>query len=233
MSSESHITVRGLRFQYGRDVSFTLAVDEWQLQRGDRVVCIGPSGSGKTTFLHLLSGILVGDGGSVVTAGVDWAACTEAVRRRERMARLGLVFQEFELLEYLTVRENILLPYYIGGTMTLDGAARARAEELAEQTGIARYLGRKPRSLSVGEQQRVGICRALVTEPAILLADEPTADLDPETTAVVLDLLLEQVRRRGTTLLMVTHNHSLLGSFDRVLSFQSSNGKTSIVEEAG
>ncbi len=195
--------------------SFRLTVDELAVEPGRAVACIGPSGCGKTTLLHLVAGILAPDRGSVRVDGVELVGMPAALRRRFRLRRVGLVFQEFELLEYLSVAENVLLPWSMG--RGVDPAAKERLGELAEATGIAPLLRRRPRRLSQGERQRVAICRALITAPKVLLADEPTGNLDPRTGGRVLDLLLEQAAARGAALLMVTHDHGLLGRFDAVV----------------
>jgi putative ABC transport system ATP-binding protein len=136
------------------------------------------------------------------------------------VTKIGLVFQEFELLEYLSVYDNILLPYRINPSLRLDDAVRGRAREIAEQVGIGDKLRRFPRRLSQGERQRVGVCRAVLTEPRLLFADEPTGNLDPENRERVLDILFDYVKQSGTTLLTVTHDHEILHRFSRVVDFK-------------
>ncbi len=182
---------------------------------------IGPSGSGKTTLLHLIAGIAVPQSGEVVTGGVEVSRLADPARRDFRVRNVGLVFQEFELLEYLNVRDNVLLPYRIHPALRLDSEVRERAGRLADEVGIGMLLDRYVTRLSQGERQRVAICRALVTEPAILLADEPTGNLDPESKERVLDILFACVRRTGATLVAVTHDHDVLPRFDRVVDFKS------------
>jgi ABC-type lipoprotein export system ATPase subunit len=183
-------------------------------------------GSGKTTLLHLMAGILAPRRGSVVTDGVELSALGDAERRAFRVARVGLVFQEFELLEYLSVLDNVLLPYRIHPGLPLVPGVRSRALALTERMGIGDHLRRRPRHLSQGERQRAAVCRALLPEPPLLLADEPTGNLDPANKARVLDLLFEEVdlfeevERRGTTLVAVTHDHELLDRFGRVVDFK-------------
>jgi len=210
------IGVHDLRFAYG-DGGFQLSVRELAIRAGERVACIGPSGTGKTTLVNLIAGILVPDAGRVMVEGRDVGALSDGERRRFRIGSVGLVFQQFELLEYLSAYENILLPYQVTSHLTLDDEARERARRLAEKMGIAHGLARRPRGLSQGERQRVAICRALVTEPALIMCDEPTGNLDPRTAGSTLDLLFERVAERGATLLMVTHNHGILDRFDRVV----------------
>jgi putative ABC transport system ATP-binding protein len=128
-----------------------------------------------------------------------------------------MIFQEFELLEYLTVCDNILLPYCLNSSLVLDRRVRESAKLLAESVGIAGAFRRRPGRLSQGERQRVAISRALITQPRTILADEPTGNLDPQTSQTIVDLLLEQADVRRATVLMVTHDHTLLDRFDRVV----------------
>jgi len=220
MADPRVVDVADLSFRYG-DGSFSLHVPEFQLAAAETVACIGPSGCGKTTFLNLIAGILTAECGRVLTLGREWSVLGEAERRRARIAQIGMVFQSFELLDYLTVRENVLLPYHVHGALRLTGEVERRAETLAQATGVASLLRRHPRDLSQGERQRIAICRALVTHPPLLLADEPTGNLDPLSTRSILDLLLEQAAQRGTSVVVVTHDHGLLASFDRVVDFAS------------
>ncbi len=210
------IHLADVRFGYGAG-AFALAIDELAIERGQRVACIGPSGAGKTTLVHLIAGILAPERGTIDVAGARVSGLSEAARRALRLTRIGMVFQELELLEYLSALDNILLPHHLARELHVDDAARARATELATATGIAELLPRRPRSLSQGERQRVAIARALVTAPSLVLCDEPTGNLDPDTAGQILDLLFAQAERADATLLMVTHDHSTLDRFDRVV----------------
>jgi putative ABC transport system ATP-binding protein len=184
------------------------------------VAVIGPSGSGKTTLLYLAAGIVSPLSGAVRVAGHDLSRQTDAERRRFRIRQIGLVFQEFELLEYLTVRENILLPYRINPALPLDRAVRQRVGAVAEAVGLSHALDRCPHRLSQGERQRVALSRALITQPRLILADEPTGNLDPRTSGTIVSLLLDQAQQTRATVLMVTHDHSLLTRFSRVLDLE-------------
>jgi len=157
--------------------------------------------------------------------GVDLATRSDAQRRRFRIARIGMVFQDFELLEYLTVRDNVLLPYRINRALRLDGSVRERAAQLAEAVGLGDKLDRHPGSLSHGERQRLAICRAMMVEPAILIADEPTGNLDAKTARQTLQIMFAQVGRSGATFLMVTHDATLLDGFDRVVDVTELSGR--------
>ncbi len=212
------ITDLGFRYEQG---DFDLRIPELTVHRGERVAVIGPSGSGKTTLLHLMAGIVEPDHGSVVTAGVEVSNLEDAPRRDFRIRRIGLVFQEFELIEYLSVLDNILLPYRINPILRLDDGVRERALDLARRVGIDGKLGRLATRLSHGEKQRAAVCRALIANPEVLLADEPTGNLDPDNKGRVLDILIGYAEEREATLVTVTHDHELLERFGRVIDFKT------------
>jgi len=192
-------------------------VGDLSIGRGSSTAIIGPSGSGKTTFLNLVAGIHRPDRGTIHVEDTELSGRSDAARRAFRVSRIGLVFQEFELLDYLSVLDNILLPYRIAPSLRLDDRVKERAAALAGTVGLADKLKRSTRRLSQGERQRVGVCRALLTEPPLVLADEPTGNLDPNTKSRVLDILFEFAARSGSTLLTVTHDHGLLDRFDETI----------------
>ncbi|MHC4504022.1 MAG: ABC transporter ATP-binding protein, partial [Planctomycetota bacterium] len=208
------LEIRDLRFGYPG--GFGLEVSELAIARGEKVAFVGPSGSGKTTLIYLATGIVRPDSGAVSMDGVALAGKTDVELRNLRISRVGFIFQEFELLEYLGTVENILLPYLVNRSLVLDAEVRERARELATTVGLGAMLERRPAELSHGERQRVAICRALVTRPAVIVADEPTGNLDRANADAIMKLIVEQVAERGTTLIAVTHDRSLLELFDRV-----------------
>lgn len=212
------VEIENLTFAYPAG-GFRLRVPSLTLGDGERLAIVGPSGSGKTTLLNLIAGILRPEAGQIDVAGTDVTTLTDAERRRFRASSIGFVFQDFALLDYLPARQNILYPYRISPGLKLDHEARARAEALATASGIGDKLDRHPSALSQGEQQRVAICRALVTQPKLVLSDEATGNLDPESKARILDLLFERAEAAGASVLAVTHDHELLPRFDRVLDF--------------
>ncbi|MDX8350000.1 ABC transporter ATP-binding protein [Cognatiyoonia sp. IB215446] len=212
------VRIENLSFAYCNS-GFQLHIPAFSLEDGERVAVVGPSGSGKTTLLNLIAGILTPDAGQIDVAGTDVAILSDAARRRFRASQIGFVFQDFALLDYLPARQNILYPYRITPALTLDSAVRDRAERLAAACGIGDKLDRHPNALSQGEQQRVAICRALVTQPKLILSDEATGNLDPDSKARILDLLFEQAAEAGAAVLAVTHDHELLPRFERVLDF--------------
>lgn len=210
------IAVRDLSFSYGAG-AFQLNVPSLDIARGEKVAFIGPSGCGKTTLVSLICGVLKARRGSVHIDGDEMTALNDADRRALRIRRIGFVFQEFELLDYLRVRDNILLPFMLTNALTLTDEIRSAARKLADATGITDKLARFPSTLSQGEKQRVAICRALVTSPGLVVADEPTGNLDPRASGDILKLLVDQTQQHNATLLCVTHNHTLLDAFDRVI----------------
>ena len=221
------ISIRDLEFHYPRG-EFRLLIPQLDLKDGESVAVIGPSGTGKTTLLNLIGGIVIASSGRVAHGNTDLGSLSDAERRTFRIRNIGLVFQEFELLEYLTVRDNILLPYRIHPALRSSEAVERRAEELAEEVGISHDLSRTVDQLSQGERQRVAICRALLPGPSLILADEPTGNLDPRNKGRVLDILFAYVKREGATLITVTHDHDLLERFERVVDFSRFHAETEI-----
>jgi ABC-type lipoprotein export system ATPase subunit len=211
------ITITGLEFQFAHS-DFRLAIPSLEIADGARVAVVGPSGSGKTTLLHLVAGILAPSRGTVRVRDREVGAMGEAARRAFRVANIGLVFQSFELVGYLDVFQNILLPYRLNPALRRSPAVARRVERLAQETGIAHRLGYLPHRLSQGEKQRAAICRAMLPEPPLLLADEPTGNLDPSAKQRVVDLLFGQVERTGSTLVMVTHDTEIAARFPRVIN---------------
>jgi putative ABC transport system ATP-binding protein len=194
-----------------RDVSVTIA-------SGEIAVLLGRSGSGKSTLLNVIAGIDRPSAGTVLVDGTDLTALDEQARTRFRRRHIGFVFQFFNLTPLLTVEENLLLPLELNGRADPAGVARARA--LLERVGLGGRGDSFPDRLSGGEQQRVAIARALVHEPALVLADEPTGNLDAETAAGVLELLDTLAREAGRTVLMVTHSREVVGVADRIFTIQ-------------
>jgi putative ABC transport system ATP-binding protein len=181
---------------------------------GQLVAITGRSGSGKSTMLNLISGIDLPDAGSIVLDGIDLTRLGDRERTLARRHKIGFVFQFFNLIPTLSVMENLLLPLELVGRR--GARARGWASDLLERVGLAERASSFPESLSGGEQQRVAVVRALVHDPLLVLADEPTGNLDAETGRMVLELLDEMVRARGRTLLMVTHSDEAARFADRV-----------------
>jgi putative ABC transport system ATP-binding protein len=205
MNSGPIIETRDLRktYQVGKVQVPALRGVDLTVKPGEFVAIVGPSGSGKSTLFHIIGGLTPPTSGEVRVAGQDLAAMTEAGRTRLRKRSVAFVFQKFNLLPNLTARDNIAIARYIGGS---DAKPEASFEEVLRLLGIANRLDHKPSELSGGEQQRVAIARAIVNHPAILLADEPTGNLDSESSKAVLEILRGLNERLGQTILMITHN---------------------------
>jgi lipoprotein-releasing system ATP-binding protein len=190
-----------------------------RLESGERVAVLGPSGSGKSTFLHQLGLLDRPSAGVVRLDGQDVSALSESARARLRARRIGYVFQAHHLLPEHTALGNVMLPVRLaGGTLSV---ARARAQALLAAVGLEARLTHKPGELSGGEQQRVALARALVMGPGLVLADEPTGNLDPETAAGVFDLMLQLHEQLGSTLVVVTHSNELALRFPRRLRLEA------------
>lgn len=188
------------------------------IQRGEFVAIVGPSGSGKSTLFYLLGGLTRATQGRVVIDGVDFASLSDAERTRLRKHRIGFVFQKFNLLPTLSAMGNIEIAYSISGrTEPMD---RAYLDHLGDLLSIRGRLQHRPSELSGGEQQRVAIARALITRPAIVLADEPTGNLDTENSEAVLKMLVRSNRELGQTVLMITHNPEAAAIAGRILTMR-------------
>lgn len=212
------IRIGDLDFTYARG-SFRLLVPELRIRAQEQVAIIGPSGSGKTTLLNLIAGIAVPESGTVRVGEHEVSGLHDAARRDFRIRHIGFVFQDFELVEFLSIYDNVLHPFRISAALKLSKEVVNRAVSLTKSMGLEDKLDRKPGQLSQGEKQRAALCRALLPDPQILLADEPTGNLDPDAKRQVVEYLTVHARESGATLVMVTHDHSLLGHFDRVIDF--------------
>jgi putative ABC transport system ATP-binding protein len=188
-------------------VSFTV-------EAGEFVAVVGPSGSGKSTLFYMLGGLTRADSGRLLIDGEDFSRLSDAERTRMRKRKIGFVFQKFNLLPTLTARLNIEIAQDIAGC---DGQNRDYLERIVKMLGIERRLDHRPSEMSGGEQQRVALARALVNQPAIILADEPTGNLDSKNSEIVLGLLRQTNRELGQTVLMITHNPEAAAIADRML----------------
>ena len=214
------IELSKINFEYEQS-DFRLQFDSIKADSKKAVALIGPSGCGKTTLMSLIAGILPSQNGNIVINNAQINNLTDTQRRLFRIRNIGFVFQDFALLEYLNLYENILHPYRINSALTLDESVKKRANDLAEKVGISKRLKNYPGQTSVGEQQRCAIARALLNEPAVILADEPTGNLDPKNKRAILEILLQYVRDHEATLLVATHDYDLLESFDETIDFKT------------
>jgi putative ABC transport system ATP-binding protein len=217
MPATTGLHVSDLRFAYSAE-GFRVHVPQLELASGKALALAGPSGAGKSTLLRLFTGLLTPTAGKVSLGSAQMDTMTHEARRAFRLQHIGLVFQDFALLDYLTVTENILLPHQFRGTA--DAAVRTKMLDLTQRLHIDRYLDKRVSHLSQGERQRVAVARALVHEPQFVFADEPTASLDPARGRIVVDMLLEDTRKRGACLVMVTHDPNLLPLFDQTVRME-------------
>jgi putative ABC transport system ATP-binding protein len=217
MADHSWIELRDVAKAYGAQT--VLAGASLTIARSECVALIGRSGSGKSTLLRILGGLESADGGEVFVGGEDLALLSEKARAERRRRDLGFVFQFFNLIPTLTVSENVELPLALNGVRA--GEARRRSLALLGELGLPSSGERFPDELSGGEQQRVAIARAVVHEPALVLADEPTGNLDAATASQVLALLQSSCRARGATLLMATHSQDVAAHADRVIAIRA------------
>jgi len=193
-------------------------VDSFAMAPGEAVALRGESGSGKTTFLNLIAGILRADSGAICLDGAAMSELSEAGRDGLRASKIGYIFQTFNLLQGFTCLENVLLGMKFG-----PGGDRERAEELLRRVGLADRLNYYPRQLSSGQQQRVAVARALANHPKLVLADEPTGNLDRRNSIEALKLIRETCRENGAALLLVSHDREVLGAFENVQDFHTLN----------
>ncbi len=218
MAGDQLIRIRNLQKSYveGGQRRWILRNLDWCVEKGEFVVLLGRSGSGKSTLLNLISGIDLPDRGYLEVGGTEIIRLDETGRTRFRRRHIGFVFQQFNLIGTLTVLENVLLPLELNGM--LNEATHRRARDLLARLGLAGREHTFPDRLSGGEQQRVAIARALIHGPDLILADEPTGNLDLETGREVLALLDSLVREQGRTLVMATHSREVVGLADRILT---------------
>lgn len=229
MSKNAHIRLNKLTKSYKEGDDYRSVLDELELSvnEGEMIVLLGRSGSGKSTLLNMISGIDKPDSGEVNIGGTDLAALSEKDRTLFRRKNIGFVFQSFNLISTLTAHENVLLPLKLKGAT--DRATLDKASEFLEAVGLGDRGDSYPDRLSGGEQQRVAIARALAHEPMLILADEPTGNLDYETGRKILDILNELVRENGRTIILATHDREICKIADRVVELRG--GQLREVEE--
>jgi putative ABC transport system ATP-binding protein len=230
MKKDSHIQFNEITKSYQEGTKSRSVLDKLQLevQEGELIVLLGRSGSGKSTLLNLISGIDRPDAGEIIIGGTNLAALNEKDRTLFRRKNIGFIFQSFNLISTLTALENVLLPLKLKGDS--DESAEDKAQNFLEEVGLGDRGESYPDRLSGGEQQRVAIARALAHEPMLILADEPTGNLDYETGKTILDVLNKKVREKGRTIILATHDRDICKIADRVVELKS--GKLEHVEPA-
>ena len=217
MTSKPVLVARDLARSYeqaGNDLSVLQGIN-LEIEKGEKLAIIGVSGSGKTTLLNVLGGLDDPNAGSVVVCDRDWQGLDTSERAAWRNQHVGFVYQFHHLLAEFSALENVALPLLIGGVSVKE--SRQRATDLLTRVGLGERLQHRPAALSGGERQRVAIARALVTQPSVVLMDEPTGNLDPHTAASMLDLLMELNETLGISFIMVTHDPAIAARMDRTV----------------
>ncbi len=220
MSEQAMIEIRNLQKSFvtsGGEVSVLRQIS-LKIVAGERVAVVGTSGAGKTTLMHILGGLDKPSEGEILFEGESIFALRGAALDAFRNRTVGFVFQFHQLLPEFSAKENVMMPLLIGGVARSEAAMKA--EDLLKEVGLGHRLSHKPGALSGGEQQRVAIARALIREPRLLLADEPTGNLDSGTSDEIMALLNQMHRTRGLTMIIVTHNRELAASLDRTLQIE-------------
>jgi len=212
------IELKDIHFQYPQS-DFKLQIKNIEFEKGTKTAIIGPSGFGKTTMLNLIAGILLPENGTVQFEELVVNKLSENHRRNFRIQQIGFVFQDFRLIPYLNILDNIILPYRINSILKIENDTLSKAKQLSNELGLDDKLKKYPSKLSHGERQRVAICRALLNHPPIILADEPTGNLDPENKRKIMDILFDYVERYNSTLITVTHDHEMLKGFENTIDF--------------
>ena len=215
------LQIRDLHFQYPAS-DFKIEISNIKITQGSKIAISGKSGSGKTTLIHLISGILKPQSGEILFFDKSITDMNDKEIRKHRISNIGFIFQEFELLDYLNVMDNLILPYKINKSLSLDEEIKNKAKEIANRIGIGNKLDQHPKQLSGGERQRLAIARALITSPPLIIADEPTGNLDDKTSNIVMDEITDQVSYTNSTLIMISHNNELISSFDEIIDIQES-----------
>jgi putative ABC transport system ATP-binding protein len=212
------IELSDIHFHYPKS-DFNLHIGKLHFEKGSKTAIIGPSGFGKTTMLNLLAGILLPDSGNIKVEDELVNSLSEKERRNFRIQKIGFVFQDFRLIPYLNILDNILLPFRINNILKINSDTLDSVQSLTKDLGIAPKLNKHPSKLSHGERQRVAICRALINKPQVILADEPTGNLDPENKRKIMSILFNYVEQFESTIVTVTHDHNMLKGFSNTVDF--------------
>jgi putative ABC transport system ATP-binding protein len=216
------IEIEELRFAYPGTPSL-LDIKQFRVEPSEKVMLRGPSGSGKSTLLNLMAGILKPHAGRLRVCGKDITHQHESAARDFRVNNIGFIFQDFALLDYLNLADNILLPYRINPSLKLTNDVRSRMKRWLEELGIVAKAASHPPQLSFGERQRAAIARAMIAAPKLVLADEPTANLDKANALKTIELILSSAARDKAAVVVVSHDESLAQFFDRVVEMASLN----------
>jgi putative ABC transport system ATP-binding protein len=218
------MTLGDVRFRYASNLPDVLQIPKFSVSNGERVFLYGPSGSGKSTLLGLVGGLFLPVSGSVSVLGQSFQEMSQAQRDKFRAENIGFIFQIFNLIPYLSVLDNVILPTKFGRPISKGFTSiEAEADFLMEQLGISAIKTKKVSNLSIGQQQRVAAARALIGSPGLIIADEPTSALDADARAGFLQVLFDQAKREGSSILFVSHDRSLASQFDRQVALHDVN----------
>ncbi len=213
------ISLKDIYFTYP-DSDFKLNINNLTFEKGSKTAIIGTSGFGKTTMLNLIAGISLPENGEVNIDHSTINFLNDSARRDFRIRNIGFIFQDFKLIPYLNIMDNILLPFRINSIIKIKKETKDRVHDITKELGIFNKLKKYPSKLSHGEKQRVAICRALLNNPSIILADEPTGNLDPENKRKIMDILFKAVSKYDATLIVVTHDYDMLSGFEKTIDFK-------------
>jgi putative ABC transport system ATP-binding protein len=216
------ISLKKCLFSYNQSDKLVINIDQLDIESGERVFLYGPSGHGKSTLLNLTAGVLKANSGEVTVLGEDLTKLTQSTRDNLRGEKIGYIFQIFNLIPYLTVKENIILPCLINKKRA-DGNYDKQAEELVDSLGLREHIHKKVTDLSIGQQQRVAAARALIGNPEMIIADEPTSSLDEKNTREFMELLMSVWEKKKFTLIFVSHDERLKSYFSRAISLPEIN----------
>ena len=219
----SSITNFFFQYQQARN-GFSLSLSNWQLNTGESVVFYGASGCGKSTLLKCISGQILPQKGNIVVCGKDVTQLNDEQRRFHRLSNVGIVFQDYPLIPYLNAIQNVLLPFRIHPSLRLQEQNIEYATHLLNSLGLSSKETRLPQELSQGERQRVAICRALVVQPKVLLADEPTAGLDPKRSQDIIDVIFSLQQQYNLSVVVVTHDENVKSRFEQKLDIANLAG---------
>lgn len=227
MTEDKILKIRNLKFKYPGADQELLKIDSFDLGANEKILLLGPSGSGKSTFLDLISGILNCDQGEIEIFGQKLNTMSQAERDLFRAKNLGIIFQQFNLITYLNVSENIQLPRLLNKSVEVTGS-QSDWKLWAERLGLTALLDQPVSKLSVGQQQRVAVLRSLVNKPKLIIADEPTSALDSDARENFLNLLFELAQAQKTAVIFVSHDQSIGKYFDRVVKLNELNSSTQV-----
>lgn len=219
----SAIEIKNIEFSYSNSKNLVIKINQLKIEEGERVFLYGPSGYGKSTLLNLISGVLDCQNGELNVLGLDLVKLSQGKKDQLRGAEIGYIFQIFNLIPYLNIKENIILPCMINKKRAHEMDYHKQADELIERLGLSEHIEKNVTDLSIGQQQRVAAARALIGNPKLIIADEPTSSLDEKNTEEFMNLLISEWEKRNFTLIFVSHDDRLKKYFPKTISLPAIN----------